>query len=177
MGNTTENSGTENSNENEIVENKNNKNSTNEDNVDDQKNKDDEKLFTQKELDEKLKARLDREKEKFSQLQNEFNTFKENVGDVDSLKKTFDEVKLEKEELLANNDKLSNDFLKYKIAFEKGLSLDGLGLLSGKDEEELVENADRIMRLAGTRQTLPSKNYDGANAGSSKKSIYSEVQI
>lgn len=182
MADATNNSGENNSvenndsveNENENVSTENQDSNTNENNSDDSKSND-EKLFSQKEFDEILQKRLDREKEKHSKLEKEFNDFKESVGDVEELKQSFEDVTKEKNELLENSNKLSNDFLKYKVAFEKGLSSDGLGLLSGKDEEELVENADKILRLSGTRQQLPPKNYKEANATSDTKDYYSEL--
>lgn len=183
MADATNNSGENVSNENtDNVDEVNNDNATdnqnedtNSNNSNDNNENSEEKLFTQKEFEEKLKNRLDRETEKYSKLEKDFNGFKESTGDIESLKKNLEELSLEKEELVNNSNKLSSDFLKYKVAFEKGLSSDGLGLLSGKDEEELVENAERIARLSGTRQSLPPKNYKEANATSDSNEYYSEL--
>ena len=161
MGNTTENSGAENVSEETVEET----------------SEDQNKLVTQEEFEEKLKARLDREKEKYSRLETEYAAIKEKSDEFDGLKSQFDDLSSEKEELKNNSSKLEKDFLRYKIAYETGMSNDGLELLSGNTEEELKSNAERINRLAGSKKSISPKDYDGANAGSNNKSIYSDVKI
>lgn len=111
------------------------------------------KKFTQSELDSILRTRLDRELSKRIEVQKK----------VDELVKKVEQLEESNQEFDHKVRVASKDLNRYRVAYTVGLSNDGLELLHGETEEELIENANRIKRLESSKQvetTFTPKEYE-----------------
>jgi len=89
-----------------------------------------EKLFTQDELNAKISARLDREKNKYDQLQQQFDDLQAKIHD--------DEF----------------DALKKKILASKELPEELAARLNGKTEEELTADAEKLASIVNAKKSV-----------------------
>lgn len=138
-------------------------------------------ITTQEAFDAAIKDRIARaektaEARVRSELQeqlNEVGTLKEQIVQLTSnnsaaeqaAKETAEKISgLETQlaESLAKNKGYELDALKLKVATEKGLPLDSIGLLNGETEDVITANADKLSQLikAQNYQGLPMANLE-----------------
>ena len=92
---------------------------------------DDEKKFSQADVDRIIQTRLDREKAKYDEVVNENTALKAKVGEY---------------------EKTSLDTLKQKIASEKKLPAALIKRLQGNTEAELQADADSLLKEIGAKE-------------------------
>jgi len=100
----------------------------------------DEKLFTQDELNAKISARLDREKTKYAELQQQFDDLQAKIQDAEL------------------------DSLKKKILASKELPEDLAARLNGNTEEELVADAEKLAAIVNAKKSV-GRNTNPADNG------------
>jgi hypothetical protein len=112
---------------------------------------DDEKKFTQADVDRIVQARLDREKSKYEELEAERDALKEKV---------------------AGYEKTSLDTLRQKIATDLKLPPSLAGRLQGKTEEELKADGEKLLKEIGPKEKLGGS---GNPPGDEKKPLTREA--
>ena len=115
---------------NEINDNANNDVGNKESNDASNDDANDGRKFTQEELDQVLKTRLNREKEKLAAFENELNEKTKIIN-------TYEEkMKKQEQEIFEG--------IKYKVAQETGLGVEIISALAGQSYEEILGNAKKI---------------------------------
>lgn len=99
-----------------------------------------EKLFTQDELNAKISARLDREKTKYDQLQQQFDDLQAKIQDAEF------------------------ESLKKKILASKELPEELAARLNGKTEEELAADAEKLASIVNAKKSV-GRNTNPADNG------------
>ena len=118
-----------------------------------------EKLFTQVDLDSKIQARLEREKKKTTDLQNKYDEVQDKIkeGEFEALKK--------------------------KIASDTGLPGNLIGRLTGKTEDEITRDAKELSKIISLgnktvgRETNPSADGKVLLTVAEVKAMSSEQRI
>jgi len=118
-----------------------------------------EKLFTQVDLDSKIRARLEREKKKTTDLQNKYDEVQDKIkeGEFEALKK--------------------------KIASDTGLPGNLIGRLTGKTEDEITRDAKELSKIISLgnktvgRETNPSADGKVLLTVAEVKAMSSEQRI
>ena len=100
----------------------------------------DEKLFTQDELNAKISARLEREKTKYAELQQQFDDLQAKIQDAEL------------------------DSLKKKILASKELPEELADRLNGKTEEELAADAEKLASIVNAKKSV-GRNTNPADTG------------
>ena len=90
----------------------------------------DEKLFTQDELNAKISARLDREKTKYAELQQQFDDLQAKIRDAEF------------------------ESLKKKILASKELPEELAARLKGETEEELAADAEKLASIVNAKKSV-----------------------
>ena len=101
----------------------------------------DEKLFTQDELNAKISARLEREKTKYADLQQQFDDLQAKIRDAEF------------------------ESLKKKILASKELPEELAARLKGETEEELVADAEKLASIINAKKSV-GRNTNPADNGS-----------
>ena len=100
----------------------------------------DEKLFTQDKLNAKIPARLDREKTKYADLQQQFDDLQAKIQDADF------------------------ESLKKKILASKELPEELAARLKGETEEELAADAEKLASIVNAKKSV-GRNTNPADNG------------
>lgn len=135
------------------------------------------KTFTQEELDEKIKERLDRQSKKHAdeiakkdaeieKLNKDFKELKQSYASYDDEKaKTTEEI----DGLKAKLKEYETASAKRKIADEIGLDSKALEFITGETEDEMKASAEKLKALTGTvapplatSETKPVNKVDAA---------------
>ncbi len=119
--------------------NENNNNDAGDGNQDNNAGKN-EKLFTQDELNTKISARLDREKTKYDQLQQQYEDLQAKIQDAEF------------------------ESLKKKILASKELPEELAARLNGKTEEELAADAEKLASIVNAKKSV-GRNTNPADNG------------
>lgn len=108
------------------------------------------KTFTQEELNNIVKARIEKEKDKYEKIVEEL----QNAND--SAKEGLIELENYKEE----NSKLSRENLIYSVSLETGLDIDVIETLKGDTKDELLESVNKIHSSFEKTSSEKGKNFD-----------------
>lgn len=120
----------------------------------------------EKTAEARVRAELQEELNKVTSLEEQVAQLTgKNSAAEQSAKETADKISgLETQlaEALAKNKGFELDALKLKVATEKGLPLDSIGLLNGETEDVITANADKLSQLikAQNYQGLPMANLE-----------------
>lgn len=116
------------------------------------------KTFTQEEVNEIVKTRLARANADFKN----YDSLKEKADKLDELEAARKKLAEENSTILSEKKNLELTALRYKIAFEEGLSSSAVELLSGTSEDEIRQKAALVKTLAGASSPNPfhSKDYE-----------------
>lgn len=132
----------------------------------------DEKVFTQDELNEVLKERLGREHEKWQKKYADYmspddvkNQTEEMRGQIETLTNQVNEFTKKSEEDTATIADLQNkikkhetETMKLKIASEFGLPTELAARLNGETEEDFKKDAETLKALVQNSSTMPLRN-------------------
>lgn len=118
----------------------------------------DEKIFTQKEFDDKLGEVLSKKKKKYedelAQKQTEIeglnNQIKELNGKIESVDDVKQQSAKEIEELKTKIKGYETASVKRKVADEIGLGKDAVEFITGETEEEMKASAEKLKTLTGS---------------------------
>lgn len=120
----------------------------------------------EKTAEARVRAELQEELNKVTSLEEQVAQLTgKNSAAEQSAKETADKISgLETQlaEAIAKNKGFELDALKLKVATEKGLPLDSIGLLNGETEDVITANADKLSQLikAQNYQGLPMANLE-----------------
>lgn len=118
-------------------------------------------IETQEQFDSAIKARLERERNKFTEQLADFESTKtalseaqKQVNDLtNALNSANDKIKSHADEVAEKDSKIAAYELasvKTKVAHEMGLSFDAINFLQGKDEDSIRKSAESLKALVGT---------------------------
>lgn len=144
-------------------------------------------IESQEELNNIIKARIQRERESTEKRFEGWISPDEHAKAIEETNKAFDDYKKAHEgdealikDLTAKNKSYETASLKSRIAHEVGLSYEWIGRISGEDEKSIRADAESLKKLVGTGQTvvLPTKNPEANEntADSSYKQILNSIQ-
>lgn len=149
-------------------------------------------ITTQEELDSIVKARVAREREKFS----DYEELKEQLANFEDLKKqladyeakettyqnTINDLKTRETELTSQVETLNGDLTKtrlqtakQRIATEYGLPLDLAERLQGDDEEGFKADAERLASYLAPKQPTPPLKSNEPAIADSKEANWAEM--
>lgn len=141
------------------------------------------KTFTQEELNTVLKERLEREHEKWQKKYADYlspddvkNQTEELTKQIASLSSQLDEANKKSEgdtttitELQGKIKKFETDAIKVKVASEYGIPTELAGRLTGETEEDFKKDAEALKGFINSSTTMPLRNpeaYDKIDAKS-----------
>lgn len=116
-------------------------------------------IETQEELDKIIKARIARERERFSdydELKKQLETLKEENTKLTSIVDENSEVKKQVSELQNQIKQFETEKLKTKIASEFGIPINIANRLSGEDEESIRTDAESLSSFFKPQAPLPN---------------------
>lgn len=139
------------------------------------------KIETQEELDEIIKARVAREREKYSdyeQLKKRVKELEEENGSlhttIDDQTKSSDSINAQVEELKKQVADYERSALKQRVALKTGLPYELASRLVGEDEEAITKDAQSMVELMKpTQQVPPLKSIE--NESNSENKFYSSL--
>lgn len=108
------------------------------------------KTFTQEELNNIVKARIDKQKEKYEKT----------VEELQSVNDSNNDNLLEFEKYKDENSKLSRENLIYSVSLETGLDVDVIETLRGDNKDELLESVSKIHSSFEKTSSEKDKNFD-----------------
>lgn len=131
-------------------------------------------IETQEQFDNAIKARLDREKSKFSEQIAELEGFKtkyeesqKQIEDLSNALNSANEKVSGFESQIAERDSKIKDYAvraeKTQIANEMGLSFDAIEFLQGEDTESIRKSAETLKSLVGTSKVAPLASGEPQN--------------
>lgn len=131
-------------------------------------------IETQEQFDNAIKARLDREKSKFSEQIAELEGFKtkyeesqKQIADLSNALNSANEKVSGFEGQIAEKDSKIKDFeikaSKTQIANELGLSFDAIEFLQGNDDESIRKSAENLKNLVGSTKVAPLASGEPQN--------------
>lgn len=138
-------------------------------------------ITSQEELDSIVKARVAREREKYS----DYEELKTKVADFESKEATYQStiegLKTEKTDLSSQLESVNSELnqtklqsAKQRIATEFGLPLDLADRIQGDDEEEFKADAERLALYIKPAVTPPAKSNEPA-ISDSKEASWAEM--
>ncbi|CQR25879.1 phage protein [Streptococcus varani] len=139
-------------------------------------------ITTQEELESIVKARVAREREKFS----DYDQLKTKVADFEAkeanYQSTIESLKTEKTELSGQIDTLNGELkqtkvqsLRQRMATEYGLPLDLADRLQGEDEDSLKADAESLSAVIKPPQPTPPAKSNEPTISDSKEVALKEV--
>ena len=135
-----------------------------------------EPINTQEEFDERIKSRLERERNTISKQYADYESLRESNSALTNEKTTLmKSIEEKNEEINGLNQKLSEantklksleiDSLKTKVAVETGLPFELKDRLSGETEEAIREDASALSKIFKTSGSSGIPGFDGSNKG------------
>ncbi|MDT2848768.1 DUF4355 domain-containing protein [Vagococcus carniphilus] len=119
-------------------------------------------IETQDELDQIIKDRLKREKEKYSdydELKKSNEDYEKQLGSLQAqIEESSQKMKSHDEVVAELNSKITGfetNSLKTKIALKHGLPIDLVDRLTGDDEESITADAEKLAGFVSKKQTVP----------------------
>lgn len=142
-------------------------------------------IETQEDFDNAIKARLERERNKYAEQLATFDSTK------DELTKAMNQIGELTEALKASNEKIASfdsqiaeketkikeyelRSVKTQIAHELGLSYDAIEFLKGDDEASIKQSAETLKNLVGIKATAPLASTERTPVDS-EKAAYQEL--
>lgn len=131
-------------------------------------------IETQEQFDNAIKARLDREKSKYSEQIAELEGFKtkyeesqRQIADLSNALNSANEKVSGFEGQIAEKDSKIKDFeikaSKTQIANELGLSFEAIEFLQGNDEDSIRKSAENLKTLVGSTKVAPLASGEPQN--------------
>lgn len=119
-------------------------------------------IETQEQFDNAIKARLDREKNKYTEqlngyeeLKTQFEDAQKQISDLSAALQSANDKASSFDEQIAERDSKIQAYemasVKTKIANEMGLSFDAIDFLQGSDEESIRKSAESLKNLVGSK--------------------------
>lgn len=120
-------------------------------------------IETQEQLDELIKDRLDRQKAKFNDVEEnykkEIESLKANIQANESkFKEANDKLQSHDEEVAKLNAEISTyklESMKHKVAHENGLPYELAARLTGETEDALKQDAEALKKYVNKPQAIP----------------------
>ena len=133
-------------------------------------------INTQEEFDERIKSRLERERNTISKQYADYESLKENNSALTNEKATLmksieekaDEINNLNQQLSEANSKLKTleiDSLKTKVAVEVGLPFELKDRLSGETEEAIRDDASALSKIFKSQNNSGLPGFNGSNNG------------
>ena len=123
-------------------------------------------IETQEQFDSAIKARLEREKNKYSEQLADYEEVKASNGKLqnqvneltNALNLANEQIKNHSNEIAERDSKIATyekASVKTKVAHEFGLSFDAIDFLNGDDEESIRKSAESLKALVGKQAVAP----------------------
>lgn len=149
-------------------------------------------IETQEDFDNAIKARLERERNKYAEqlteldnVKGELATAKTQITELTEGLKSANEKIAGYDTQIAEKDKAIKAYeshsVKTRIAAEMGLSLSAIDFIKGENEDEIRKSAEDLKALVGTTQTAPlavePRLSETAKSDAALKTMLTELAI
>ena len=131
------------------------------------------KKSAQKEFETQLKD-LESIKTQMTEKENELNSLRQKIADMDGENKTKEESY---QSMLKELSTVKLDALKQKIAIEEGIPLEMANRLNGEDDESIRNDAKTIKGFMGSKTLPRSANNDDAPMDTAEAGYRAMAQI
>ena len=144
-------------------------------------------IETQEQLDEIIKARLERERKTLTEKYQDYDEIKkrmaeiqkENEGLAASVKEAAEKMASHEQEIAERDAKIKGyetASVKTRIAHEMGLSYEAINYLQGTEEDDVRKSAEGLKALVGARRVPPLADPEEETAkGDKNKAALKEM--